>query len=836
MKSNKEGNDHVSRGCTITEEPNLCVCSSTEASDGSIQSFNLHPHVSSANFSSPYSSTEKFVGHNNSAIFDGTNRFHSAGFPADLLQFYKEKRGITDLYDWQEDCLSDMRVLSGNNVILCLPTSAGKTLIAELLMFRETILNHKDCLFILPYVAVVQEKVGSLAIFEKDLGVCVEEYAANKGRLPPIKRRGTSSIYVATIEKANILINSLLGEKRIDRLGIVVIDELHMVGDGLRGAIIEQVIVKYMQKGSGQIVGISATLTNLHELACFLKAEVFSADFRPVTLTERVKISNTLFRVGFKGKLVPELDFGENKFASKDSDGVVLLLQGLIPDKPVLIFCHTKQACENVAKMIAKLIPTNIRNCRAAERESVVEALREEGDGRICPTLKFSILSGVAYHHSGLTAEERKHIEIAFLDGVICVLCSTSTLAAGVNLPAQRVIIKCPLIGREPLSKAQYLQMIGRAGRAGYQTNGDAVTIVHPGMEEKNFRAMLCGSIMKCQSSLGNNNVMSAFVLDLISLEIAKTHVDLKNIISSSLYGLQNSDSGGLLQSIIGAMLEKGLIFIDHNGEYSITTLGSAVFSANLPPQDAQAIGCFLLQNLGKGLVLSSRFHLIYLIVPSDMYTDISWSLFYDEYRKLAQGERLLVESLGFDEKNLIQFLVNKPKMESGSIGIRIYVTFMLQRIWNQESLWNISEQFKVTRGWLQSLLQSACSQAGSIARFSENIPALWPLKNLLPDLVHRLRECSQPELIPLLAIDGVKQTRARQLYDKGFKTVGAIAAVDPNVLVSSVQCLRRRQAIYIINSAKALVRDRWAEKMEELAEMGVTDSQILSNLTGSSR
>ncbi|PIO60316.1 DEAD/DEAH box helicase [Teladorsagia circumcincta] len=137
--------------------------------------------------------------------------------------------------DWQKECLADHRLLRGSNCIVSLPTGAGKTLIAEVisirivlkvLMLREAIVNKRSSILVLPYVAIVQEKISSLSMFEETFGIRVEEYAANKGRIPPIKRRKELSIYVATIEKANSLINSLIETASLDRVGLVVVDEV----------------------------------------------------------------------------------------------------------------------------------------------------------------------------------------------------------------------------------------------------------------------------------------------------------------------------------------------------------------------------------------------------------------------------------------------------------------------------------------------------------------------------------------------------------------------------------------------------------------------------------
>ena len=169
--------------------------------------------------------------------------------PRKIKDLIKQHKNISELYDWQQECLNLTAVHQRNNLIYALPTSGGKTLVAEILMMREIICRRKNVLFVLPYVSIVQEKITEMTPFALDQGYLIEEYAAGKGSIPPVLRRKKQSIYISTIEKSLILFDSLFEINRHNEIGLIVVDELHMIGDNQRGFWLETLLTKAMYSG-----------------------------------------------------------------------------------------------------------------------------------------------------------------------------------------------------------------------------------------------------------------------------------------------------------------------------------------------------------------------------------------------------------------------------------------------------------------------------------------------------------------------------------------------------------------------------------------------------------
>ncbi|KAF2984299.1 hypothetical protein EK904_000687 [Melospiza melodia maxima] len=762
------------------------------------------------------------------------------GLPSKVKDLFRQLRGIETLYEWQHDCLMLESLQQRKNLIYSLPTGGGKTLVAEIIILQELLCRQKDVLMILPYVAIVQEKVRGLSSFGIELGFLVEEYAGSKGRFPPIKRRVKKSLYIATIEKGHALVNSLIETERIDDLGLVVVDELHMLGAGSRGAVLEITLAKilYTSKKT-QIIGMSATLNNVGDLQKFLQAEYYTNNFRPVELKEYIKIRDTIYAVdsktenGFTFSHLLNFKYSSN-LEKADPDHIIALVTEVIPKYSCLIFCPTKKNCENVASMVCKYLKKEFRAHKEKEKQDLIKNLKSIGNGSVCPVLKQTIPFGIAYHHSGLTNDERKSIEEAYSAGVLCLLACTATLAAGVNLPARRVILRAPYVGNDFLKKSQYKQMIGRAGRAGIDSAGESILIVQE-KDKHLVQDLVHSPLENCYSNLllELTKGIQSLLLSLVGLKIAVTCEEVDNFVCCTLLGVQQQllskekSLSEIIQDGLENLIEKGLLKgriseKDHNSKstLTITPLGKAVYKGSIDLAYCNILYRDLKKGL-QGLVLESNLHLLYLSTPYDMTSTCSpdWMIYL---RQLSAAEQKVADIVGVPESFITKKASGQAvrKNVDNAVVNRFYLTFVLYSLLKETNVWSVSEKFNLSRGYVQNLLSSAASFASCLLHFCEELEEFWVYKALLTELTKQLTYCVKTELIPLMEVAGVLEARAKQLYNAGYKTLAHLANANPETLVRMIEHLSRRQAKQIISSAKMLLSEKAEALQEEVEEL----------------
>ncbi|XP_010190138.1 PREDICTED: helicase POLQ-like [Mesitornis unicolor] len=765
------------------------------------------------------------------------------GLPSKVKDLLRQFRGIETLYEWQHDCLMLESLQQRKNLIYSLPTSGGKTLVAEIIILQELLCRQKDVLMILPYVAIVQEKVRGLSSFGIELGFLVEEYAGSKGRFPPIKRRTKKSLYIATIEKGHALVNSLIETERIDDLGLVVVDELHMLGEGSRGATLEITLAKilYTSKDT-QIIGMSATLNNVGDLQKFLQAEYYSNNFRPVELKEYVKIQDTIYAVDSKTEngftFTRRLNFKYSSNLEKaDPDHIIALVTEVIPKYSCLIFCPTKKNCENVASMVCKYLKKEFRAHQEKEKQDLIKNLKNIGNGSVCPVLKQTIPFGIAYHHSGLTNDERKSIEEAYSAGVLCLLACTATLAAGVNLPARRVILRAPYVASDFLKKNQYKQMIGRAGRAGIDSAGESILIVQE--KDKHLVQKLVNSPLEnCYSNLllELTKGMQSLLLSLVGLKIAVTLEEVNEFMHGTLVGVQQhllskeKSLSEITKNGLENLIEKGLLKgriseKDHNSKcmLTVTPLGKATYKGSIDLAYCNLLYRELKKGL-EGLILESNLHLLYLATPYDMTFNCSpdWMIYLRQFNQLSAAEQKVADIVGVPESFITKKASGQAirKAVDSAVVNRLYLTFVLYTLLKETNIWSVSEKFNMSRGYVQNLLNSAASFASCVLHFCEELEEFWVYKALLTELTKQLTYCVRTELIPLMEVAGVLEARAKQLYNAGYKTLAHLANANPETLVKMIEHLSRRQAKQIVSSAKMLLSEKAEALQEEVEEL----------------
>ncbi|XP_058411862.1 DNA polymerase theta isoform X1 [Diceros bicornis minor] len=772
------------------------------------------------------------------------------GLPTAVLEKY-HSFGVKKMFEWQAECLLLGQVLEGKNLVYSAPTSAGKTLVAELLILKRVLEMRKKALFILPFVSVAKEKKYYLQSLFQEVGIKVDGYM---GSTSPTRHFSSLDIAVCTIERANGLINRLIEENKMDLLGMVVVDELHMLGDSHRGYLLELLLTKicYITKKSAscqadlssplsnavQIVGMSATLPNLDLVASWLNAELYHTDFRPVPLLESIKIGNSIYDSSMK--LVRE--FQPMLQVKGDEDHVVSLCYETIRDNhSVLLFCPSKKWCEKLADIIARefyhlhcqpegLVTSSEIPPVILEQKGlleVVDQLKRSPSG-LDSVLQKTVPWGVAFHHAGLTFEERDIIEGAFRQGQIRVLAATSTLSSGVNLPARRVIIRTPIFSGRSLDILTYKQMVGRAGRKGVDTVGESILVCKNSEKSKGI-ALLQGSLKPVRSCLRRREgeevtgSMIRAILEIIVGGVASTSQDMQTYASCTFLaasmkegkqGIQkNQDSVqlGAIEACVMWLLENEFIQITEASDgtegkvYHPTHLGSATLSSSLAPTDTLDIFADL-QRAMKSFVLENDLHIVYLVTPMfEDWTTIDWYRFFCLWEKLPTSMKRVAELVGVEEGFLARCvkgkIVARTERQHRQMAIhkRFFTSLVLLDLISEVPLKKINQKYGCNRGQVQSLQQSAAVYAGMITVFSNRLG--WHnMELLLSQFQKRLTFGIQRELCDLIRVSLLNAQRARFLYASGFLTVADLARANiaevETVLKNAVPFKSARKAV----------------------------------------
>ncbi len=373
---------------------------------------------------------------------------------------------------------------SDENVVASAPTASGKTALAELAICKA-LADGGTALFIAPLRALTNEKEADWDRFE-ELGHSVYVVTGERDLNP--RRAHRADILVMTPEKLDSATRKH-DSRRYDfvtEVDVCVIDEVHLLDADRRGSVLEVTISRLRRLCDPRIVALSATMPNVDDVAAWLDAPPettfeFDEEYRPVELNAGVKTYT----------------HGENSFADKYRRlyrALDLAEPHLREDGQALVFVASRQDTVRSAEKARDEI---------AERDIPMTARGEfheydfhsEKDDLENATLRKSVSDGVAFHHAGLSKGDRDFVEKWFKEGAIELLFSTSTLAWGVNLPARCVVIRDtklhdPLEGEVDMSPLDVLQMLGRAGRPGYDDVGYG-WVICDGAEADTYRRLL---------------------------------------------------------------------------------------------------------------------------------------------------------------------------------------------------------------------------------------------------------------------------------------------------------------------------------------------------------
>ncbi|MBI2650987.1 hypothetical protein HYX01_00790 [Candidatus Woesearchaeota archaeon] len=472
--------------------------------------------------------------------------------------------------------------------------------------------------------------------------------------------------------------------------------------------------------------------------------------------------------------------------------------------KQALIFVNSKRSAEKTAEDIAKKIKSQSKELSEISNEAL-KAL--SSPTKQCERLSSCIRNGIAFHHAGLVAKQRELVEDNFKKGIIKIICCTPTMAAGIDLPAFRSIIKdlrrYGVMGMSYIPVLEYMQMSGRAGRPKYDSYGEAISIaISENEKEKIHEKYILGEPEEIYSKLAVEPVLRTYLLSLIAANFVNTRKKIIEFFEKTFWAFQFADMETLIAKIdkmLNILKEWEFIemhdkedkgdFIDANKinqekeMVRATVMGKRVAELYIDPLTAYSF-ILSLKQAAKNKI--NEFSFLQMI---------SHTL---EIRPLL---RATIKEQGKMQENLIKhydFLLEKepslyePEYEDFINSIK---TALLFYEWiNEKNEEYLLENFNARPGELKAKIEIA----DWLLYATEEINRILKqqhLNNEIAKLRLRLKHGIREELLPLIRMEGIGRVRARKLYSNKIKDITDLKNAD---LVKLTQILGKQIALNV--------------------------------------
>ncbi len=682
--------------------------------------------------------------------------------PDDIIRFYMGS-GIEELYPPQAETI-EKGLLEGNNILVAIPTASGKTLIAELAMLNSIAKGGK-ALYIVPLRALASEKFERFRKFQSlaiktsvnaglRVGISTGDLESRDDWL------GSNDIIVATSEKTDSLLRN--ETSWMHEISTIIVDEVHLLDSANRGPTLEITLTKLMKiNPKCQIIALSATIGNAYEIADWLKAQLVLSNWRPTYLYEGV----------YYGGNINFMDSQKNIDQVSRDDGVNIIMDTLKEGGQCLVFESSRRNTASFARKAGTEVSGILDRPTRKSLDDIVEQIIETGETDTSKELAKCVRNGTAFHHAGLNSSHRKLVEDGFRNNVIKVICSTPTLAAGLNLPARRVIIRSyrrfdPNYGMQPIPVLDYKQMAGRAGRPHLDPYGESVLIARSYDEMSGlFDNYINADAEDIWSKLGSENALRTHILSTIVNGFATTRNGLMEFIEATFFAHQN-DTWGIMEVVdecIGFLKDNAMLEDD---EMLIpTTFGRVVSSLYIDPLS----GALIKDGLKKADTITDLTLLHLICRTPDMRQLYMRSNDYEMINDfvMAHSEEFAEIPPRSREVDYEWFL--------GEVKTALLIWEWI----SEKSLDQITKKFSVGEGDVHAfadiavwLMHSTSRLAGLIGPETAN-----DVSGMALQLEKRIHYGASSQLLELVSIRGIGRVRARKLYENGLMTVEDIRA-----------------------------------------------------------